>query len=104
VARAARENEGQKERTNCAVCLTSSNARTAVNVSGSESDAKPLLLERNEGELRTRHIHTDKSAMPAHEFMLKVSLKTNGSQHLVLGNRGACPRRSHAETQALGPG
>jgi hypothetical protein len=73
-------------------------------IPASESDAKPLLLERNEGELRTRRIHTDNSAMPAHEFMLKVSPKNNGSQRLVLGNRGACPRRSHAETQALGPG
>ena len=26
-----------------------------------ETDAKPLLLERNEGELRTRRIHVDKS-------------------------------------------
>src|SRR4030081_3139702 len=60
-------------------------------IPGSESDAKPLLLEKNEGELRTRRIHTDNSAMPAHEFMLKVSPKNNGSQHLVLGTEELAP-------------
>jgi len=52
---------------------------------GSETDAKPLLLERNEGELRTRRIHIDNSAPASSQFMLKVSPKNNGSQHLVAG-------------------
>jgi quercetin dioxygenase-like cupin family protein len=51
----------------------------------SETDAKPLLLERNEGELRTRRIHIDNSATASSQFMLKVSPKNNGSQHLVAG-------------------
>ena len=51
----------------------------------SETYAKPLLLERNEGELRTRRIHVDNSASASSQFMLKVSPKNNGSQHLVAG-------------------
>jgi quercetin dioxygenase-like cupin family protein len=51
----------------------------------SETNAKPLLLERNEGELRTRRIHTDNTTPASSQFMLKVSPKNNGSQHLVAG-------------------
>jgi quercetin dioxygenase-like cupin family protein len=54
-------------------------------VPSSETDARPLLLERNEGELLTRRIHIDKSATASSQFMLKVSPKNNGSQHLVAG-------------------
>jgi quercetin dioxygenase-like cupin family protein len=56
-----------------------------------ENSAKPLLLERNDGELRTRRIHTDGSAPAASQFMLKVSPQNNGSQHLVLGTEGLAP-------------
>jgi|SRR5580765_2708818 len=56
-----------------------------------ETGAKPLLLEKNEGELRTRRIRTDNRAVPAREFMLKVSPKNNGSQHLVLGTEELAP-------------
>jgi len=56
-----------------------------------ETDAKPLLLERNEGELRTRRIHIDKSATASSQFMLKVSPKNNGSQHLVAGTEEVAP-------------
>jgi quercetin dioxygenase-like cupin family protein len=44
-----------------------------------------LILEKNDGELRTRRIHTDKSTVASSQFLLKVSPKNNGSQHLVLG-------------------
>ena len=54
-------------------------------VPGSATNVKPLLLESNEGELRTRRIHTDASTPASSQFMLKVSPKTNGSQHLVAG-------------------
>jgi uncharacterized protein (TIGR02246 family) len=47
--------------------------------------AGPLLLEKNEGELRTRRIHTDASLPASSQFMLKASPKNNGSQHLVAG-------------------
>jgi quercetin dioxygenase-like cupin family protein len=57
----------------------------------SDTTAKPLLLERNEGELRTRRIHTDNSAPASSQFMLKVSPKNNGSQHLVAGTELLAP-------------
>ena len=57
----------------------------------SENPAKPLLLERNEGELRTRRIHTDSSAPASSQFLLKVSPKNNGSQHLVAGAEEVAP-------------
>ena len=50
-----------------------------------DSKARPLLLERNEGELRTRRVHTDGSVPASAQFLLKVSPKNNGSQHLVAG-------------------
>ena len=60
-------------------------ARTAdVNV-------RPLLLEQNEGELRTRRIHTDSSVPASSQFLLKVSPKNNGSQHLVAGTEMLAP-------------
>ncbi len=49
--------------------------------------AKPLLLEKNEGELRVRRIPADNTvrmSVPSSQFMLKVSPKNNGPQHLVL--------------------
>jgi quercetin dioxygenase-like cupin family protein len=50
------------------------------------------MLEKSEGELRTRRIHTDNSSPASSQFMLKVSPKNNGSQHLVAG------------TELVGPG
>jgi hypothetical protein len=58
---------------------------------GSETNVKPLLLEKNEGELRTRRIHTDASTPASSQFMLKVSPKNNGSQHLVGGTEHVAP-------------
>jgi quercetin dioxygenase-like cupin family protein len=55
------------------------------------ASAKPLLLEKNEGELRTRRIHTDASVPASSQFMLKVSPKNNGSQHLVAGTEEVAP-------------
>ena len=59
--------------------------------SGPAPTVKPLLLERNEGELRIRRIHTDASMPASPQFMLKVSPKNNGSQHLVLGTEELAP-------------
>ncbi|HMI52276.1 MAG TPA: cupin domain-containing protein [Candidatus Saccharimonadales bacterium] len=53
--------------------------------------ARPLLLEKNEGELRTRRIHIDNSATASSQFMLKVSPKNNGSEHLVAGTEEVAP-------------
>jgi len=67
------------------LCSAFSQSNQSSAAPGSETDVKPLLLERNEGELRTRRIHTDKTAPASSQFMLKVSPKNNGSQHLVAG-------------------
>jgi len=50
-----------------------------------------LLLEEDEGELRTRRIHTDSSSPASSQFMLKVSPQNNGSQHLVAGTELLAP-------------
>jgi quercetin dioxygenase-like cupin family protein len=52
---------------------------------------KPVVLEKNEGELRTRRVHTDASISASAQFMLKVSPKNNGSQHLVAGTEELAP-------------
>ena len=41
--------------------------------------------------LRTRRIHTDTSAPASSQFMLKVSPKNNGSEHLVAGTEDVPP-------------
>jgi len=62
---------------------------------------KPLLLERNEGELRTRRIHADKSVPASSQFMLKVSPKNNGSAHLVAGTEELAPGAAIAKHRHL---
>jgi quercetin dioxygenase-like cupin family protein len=54
--------------------------------------AKPLLLEKNEGELRVRRPRPQPS--PASQFMLKVDPKTNGSHHFVVGTEQIAPGAS----------
>jgi len=60
-----------------------------------ETTAKPLIIEKHEGELRVRRIPADSASvpmsMPSSEFMLKVSPKNNGSQQLVLGTEEIAP-------------
>ncbi|MGZ7084304.1 MAG: cupin domain-containing protein [Candidatus Angelobacter sp.] len=75
------------------VVLSSPLARSIQSVvtPGSENNIKPLLLEKNEGELRTRRIHTDASVPASSQFILKVSPKNNGSQHLVAGTEEVAP-------------
>jgi len=80
-----------------AVCLSQTRSTQAnpTSVATPEANAKPLLLEKNEGELRTRRIRTDSSlSMPSTQFMLKVSPNNNGSQHLVLGTEEVIPGAS----------
>jgi len=67
------------------LCSAFSQSNQSSTATSSESDVKPLILERNEGELRTRRIHTDASVPASSQFMLKVGPKNNGSQHLVAG-------------------
>jgi quercetin dioxygenase-like cupin family protein len=68
------------------VSLCISQTRTPpVSASATETTAKPLLLEKNEGEAR---IWRDP---PPGGFMLKVSPQNNGSQHLVFGTEDLLP-------------
>ena len=75
------------------VVLSSSRVRSIQSNTSPGPDAivKPLLLEKNEGELRTRRIHADASVPASSQFMLKVSPKNNGSQHLVAGTEELAP-------------
>lgn len=61
-------------------------------IAGGQSGPRPLLLEKNEGELRTRRPRPRPS--PASQFTLKVDPKTNGSQHLILGTEEIPPGAS----------
>src|SRR5882762_7088236 len=74
--------------------FSQSNQSSAV--PSSETDVKPLLLERNEGELRT-----DKSVPASSQFMLKVSPKNNGSAHLVAGTEELAPGAAIAKHRHL---
>lgn len=71
-------------------------------------NAKPLLLEKNEGELRVRRPVSDapsqSGAKPADPvpFILKVSPKNNGSEHLVLITEDLPPGGSIAKHKHLG--
>ena len=67
------------------LCSAFSQSNQLSTAASSETNVKPLILERNEGELRTRRIHTDASVPASSQFMLKVGPKNNGSQHLVAG-------------------
>ncbi len=73
------------------ICNSFSQSNQSNGISSSEINAKPLLLEKSEGELRTRRIHTDGSVPASSQFMLKVSPKNNGSQHLVAGTEELSP-------------
>jgi len=58
------------------------------------------MLDRDEGELRTRRVHTDGSSPASSQFLLKVSPKNNGSEHLVVGTEllapgAALPKHRH---------
>ena len=72
-------------------CNSFSQSNQSNGTSSSEINAKPLLLEKSEGELRTRRIHTDASVPASSQFMLKVSPKNNGSLHLVAGTEEIAP-------------
>lgn len=74
----------------CDVSLAQSDMNHAA--SSSPSSARPLLLERNEGELRTRRPR--RKPMASTQFLLKVDPRNNGSQHLVVGTEDIAPGAS----------
>src|SRR5580765_7572390 len=73
------------------VALSGSRIESIQSSAPQDANARPLLLEKDEGELRTRRIHTDSSIPASSQFMLKVSPKNNGSQHLVAGTEVLAP-------------
>ncbi len=75
-------------------CYSQTN-QAAVSSKGSAA-AKPLLLEKYEGE---RRVWRDS---PPGDFTLKVSPKNNGSKHLVMGTEDFLPGDSIPKHQHLG--
>jgi len=71
-----------------------------------EGGAKAIVLQKNEGELRTRRPR-EGVASPSSDFLLKVSPKTNGSKHLLLGTEEIPPgavipkHKHHGEDEIL---
>lgn len=83
----------------CGLCLS------AQNVAPGE-DGKPAVLQKNDGELRTRRPR-EGVASPSTDFLLKIGPKTNGSKHLLLLTEeippgGVIPKhKHHAEDEIL---
>lgn len=79
-----------------AVCVVPTRSVQSSSATTSQAAPKLLLLEKNEGELRTWR-------EPDHGgFMLKVSPKNNGSQHLVLGTEDMVPGDEFPRHRHLG--
>jgi quercetin dioxygenase-like cupin family protein len=83
-----------------AVCISQAQSTQAVSTSPSELGGKPLLLERNEGEQRLWR--PEPGEVDPGGFILKVTPKSNGSQHLVLVTEdmppgAAIPTHKHLE-------
>jgi len=77
-----------------------SRADHSAEARSSKTTARPLMLDSEEGELRTRRIHADSSSPASSQFILKVSPKNNGSRHLVAGREllapgAALPKHRH---------
>ena len=68
-----------------AVCLFQTRSARSSSATTSQASPKPLLLEKNEGERRIWR------EPPPGDFILKVSPKNNGSQHLVMGTEDMAP-------------
>jgi quercetin dioxygenase-like cupin family protein len=68
-----------------AVCFFQTRTAQSSSAATSQAAPKPLLLEKNEGEQRIWR------EPPPGGFMLKVSPKNNGSQHLVMGTEEMAP-------------
>jgi hypothetical protein len=57
---------------------------TVAQTSPSDTNARPVVMQKNEDEVRTRRLR-EGIASPSSDFMIKVSPRTNGSKHLLLG-------------------
>jgi quercetin dioxygenase-like cupin family protein len=67
------------------VCIFQTRSAQSTTVTTSQTAAKPLLLEKNDGERRIWR------EPPPGDFILKVSPKNNGSQRLVMGTEDMAP-------------
>lgn len=68
-----------------AVCVLQTRSAQSSSAAMPQTVAKPLLLEKDEGERRIWR------EPPPGDFILKVSPKNNGSQHLVMGTEDMHP-------------
>jgi hypothetical protein len=68
-----------------AVSVSQTRSAQSSSVTTSQAAPKPLLLEKDEGERRIWR------EPPRGDFMLKVSPRNNGSQHLVMGTEDMAP-------------
>ena len=68
-----------------AVCLSETRSAQSRSAATAQTSPKPLLLEKNAGERRIWR------EPPPGDFILKVSPKNNGSQHLVMGTEDMAP-------------
>jgi quercetin dioxygenase-like cupin family protein len=79
-----------------AICVFPAQSARSSSATTSQTAAKPLLLEKNEGERRIWR------EPPPGDFILKVSPKNNGSQHLVMGTEDMHPGDEFPMHQHLG--
>jgi quercetin dioxygenase-like cupin family protein len=87
-----------------AVCISPAQSTQIGSTSALEAGAKPLLLEKNEGEERLWRPEPGETDPGG--FILKVSPKNNGSQHLVLTTGdmapgGAIPTHKHLQQDEI---
>ena len=68
-----------------AVCAFQTRSAQPGSATTAQAAPRPLLLEKNEGERRIWR------EPPPGSFILKVSPKNNGSQHLVMGTEDMAP-------------
>jgi len=68
-----------------AVCVAQTRSTQSNPAGANQAAAKPLMLEKNEGERRIWR------EPPPGDFILKVSPKNNGSQRLVMGTEDVVP-------------
>jgi quercetin dioxygenase-like cupin family protein len=83
-----------------AVCAFQARSAQSSFATASQVPPEPLLLEKNEGERRIWR------EPPPGDFILKVSPKNNGSQHLVMGTEDMArgdefPTHKHLEQDEL---
>src|SRR5215471_14369126 len=78
---------------------TASRIEAAAQVAANMA-ARPLILEKNDGEHRVRRPR--EAPMPTAEFTIKVDPKNGGSRHLVLGTETIPPGGQIARHKHLG--